>query len=149
MNIVNGYDLRPHKYVLIELNEKINMPNNLCAFIRPRTTLTKLGLQITSQFVNPTYQGRLRIGLYNASPFIFELVPKIIIGQIIFEEFSGIPDDRKLYANKENSKYQNEDIIYVPSKIHEEIDPHFKALYDSLIQKIRERGGLFSEGCLQ
>ena len=73
VDISLGYDLRPNEYILVTLNEYITMPKDLCAHIRPRTSFIRLGLILSHQHLNPTYEGKLSLGLYNASPFVFEL----------------------------------------------------------------------------
>ena len=42
-DITRGYKLRPEEYILVRLNERLNMPNDLAGHIRPRTTFNKLG----------------------------------------------------------------------------------------------------------
>ena len=39
--------------ILLSLKETINLPNNLLAHIRPRTSLSRLGLLINFQHINP------------------------------------------------------------------------------------------------
>ncbi len=53
----DGYTLKPNKSVLIVLNEKINMPHNMTAHIRPRTSLTRLGILTNIQHINTGYSG--------------------------------------------------------------------------------------------
>lgn len=115
-----GYELKPNEYVLVQLNERINMSNDLVAHIRPRTTFTRIGLILSAQHFNPSYCGKVYLGLYNSTKCIIEIKPKLKIGQIVFEKLDNNPDVENLYCKKKNSKYQNEE-EFVGSKVYEEL----------------------------
>lgn len=109
IDISNGYTLKHGEYVLAVLKEKINLPKELVAHIRPRTSLSRLGMNINMQHINSGYSGILNIAIYNMSPNNYVIRPDLRIGQIVFEEITdGITDDL-LYQNSSNSVYQNED----------------------------------------
>lgn len=131
VSIEYGYDLRPNEYILVQLNEYINMPDDLTAHIRPRTTFTKIGLILSSQHINPSYDGQLQLGLYNSTPYVIELIPKLTIGQLVFEQLSEEVDKTYLYRNKVNSKYQNEK-GFVGSKIYDEVEKKIDKEYKRL-----------------
>ena len=57
-----GYIISPKEYVLVSLEEKIKLPDNLTAHVRPKTRYTRLGLIVGDQHCNSTYAGHLRIG---------------------------------------------------------------------------------------
>lgn len=103
-----GYLLSPGEYLLVELAEKINVPKNLVAHIRPRTRFTRAGILIADQHCNPTYEGRLYIGLRNAGPNMVLLKPGLKIAQFVFEELSSVPSEELWYENKENAAFQHE-----------------------------------------
>lgn len=134
-DILSGYDLKPNEYILVQVNESINMPNDLTAHIRPRTTFTRIGLILTAQHFNPSYCGNVQLGLYNATNSIIEITTGLKVGQIVFETLDGEPDVDNLYCNKETSKYQNEH-EFVESKIYDELDLEDKKLVDESIDKI-------------
>lgn len=119
VDITVGYNLRPGEYILVRLNERLNMPNDLAGHIRPRTTFNKLGLIITSQHINPSYSGNLQIGIKNETPNVVFLKPGLVIGQIVFESLDGEIENDMLYKNKKDSKYQGED-GFVGSKVYDE-----------------------------
>lgn len=129
-----GYNLRSGEYILVQVNEYINMPNDLTAHIRPRTTFTRLGLIISCQHMNPSYSGKLHLGLYNATPFVVEITPNLVIGQIIFEKLDKAPNEDNLYCKK-SSKYQNEN-EFVGSKVYDELKDDDKKIVDDKIKKI-------------
>lgn len=135
IDITHGYKLRPGEFVRVQLNEYINIPKDLIAHVRPRTTLTRLGLILSAQHINPTYNGRLSLGLYNTSTYIIELIPNLTIGQLVFEQLLDIPEENKLYANNNKSKYQNED-SFVDSKIHEELKKKTDIEYEKFMNKL-------------
>lgn len=126
-----GYDLKPNEYILVQVSECINMPNDLTAHIRPRTTFTRLGLILSCQHFNPSYCGKVHLGLYNSTQSIIEITPNLVIGQIVFEKLDGVPDEDNLYCKKNEAKYQNEK-EFVGSKIYEEIDTNFMKHLNSL-----------------
>lgn len=103
-----GYLLSPGEYVLVKLQEAIELPNQLVAHFRPRTRFTRCGVVIADQHCNPTYNGVLSIGLFNAGVNPFILRPGLKIAQIVFEELMSTPTEDKLYKNKSNAAYSEE-----------------------------------------
>lgn len=136
-DISKGYKLRPGEYVLVRLNERLNMPNDLAGHIRPRTTFNKLGLIITCQHINPSYSGFLQIGMKNDTPNVVVLKPGLVIGQVVFEMVDEEIREDILYKNKKDSKYQNED-KFVGSKVYdEETTQEANKLFDKIIKNLK------------
>lgn len=136
-DISRGYKLRPSEYILVKLNERLNMPNDLAGHIRPRTTFNKLGLIITCQHINPSYSGFLQIGIKNNTPNVVVLNPGLVIGQVVFESLEGEIRKEVLYKNKKDSKYQNED-NFVGSKIYdEETTQKANKLFDKIMKNLK------------
>lgn len=132
----DGYIINPGEYILVDLNEFISLPDNIIAHIRPRTKFTRIGLLVSDQHCNPSYKGRLKIGLFNASSNAIILVPELNIAQIIFEELKSIPSENKLYRNKENASYQNED-SFIGSKFDQnELNNVAMELYQKLLSEM-------------
>ncbi len=104
-----GYLFSPGEYLLAELAEKVNIPKTLVAHIRPRTRFTRAGILIADQHCNPTYAGRLYIGLRNVGPNTVLLKPGLKIAQFVFEELSSVPSEELWYINKENAAYKDEE----------------------------------------
>lgn len=130
IDIKDDYNLKPHECIFVILNEKIKMPNNIIAHIRPRTSLSRLGIIINLQHINAGYKGILNIAMYNMSPNTYKIKPGTRIGQIVFEELTdGITDDL-LYGKEEI--YQNEEGTQ-GSKIYKDyigkVFRHFKGNY--------------------
>ncbi len=109
VDFTDGYTLKPQQSVLVVLNEKINMPQNMSAHIRPRTSLTRLGIISNIQHINAGYSGILNYLLYNSSPNSYRITPGLKMGQIVFEELESLVPENLSYENQPNQSYQNED----------------------------------------
>lgn len=55
--------VRPGDYLLLQTIEQINMPADIFAYIRPRTTMIRSGIPLQTAFVSPNYQGKLTVGM--------------------------------------------------------------------------------------
>lgn len=55
--------IQPGDYLLMQTIEQINLPENLFAYIRPRTTLIRSGIPLETAFISPNYQGLLTVGM--------------------------------------------------------------------------------------
>lgn len=132
IEIKESYNFKPNEVIFVVLNEKIKLPKNMVAHIRPRTSLSRLGIMINLQHINAGYEGVLNIAMYNLSPNTYKIRPNMRIGQIVFEELTdGITDDL-IYSNEKTPMYQNEDGT-VGSKIYADfigkVFRHFKGNY--------------------
>lgn len=101
-----GYLLGPNEYILVSIKEKLNIPQNINAHIRPRTRYTRIGLLVSSQHCTSSYSGILNLGLLNANPFAVKIFSGMKIAQIVFEELTNIPSPEKQYHK--HGIYQNE-----------------------------------------
>lgn len=136
--IEESYTIKPNEYIIVALNETINMPDDLCGHIRPRTTFNKLGLIITSQHINPSFDGVLKIGIKNMTSHAFKFYPHTtIVGQIVFEKLSGKVREDKLYRNIKTAKYQSEGKEFIHSKVYDEQD---KKIAEELFNGLLNRG---------
>lgn len=104
----DGYLFSPGEYLLVELAEVVQIPENLIAHVRPRTRFTRAGVLVADQHCNPTYEGQLYIGLRNVGPNTILLWPGLKIAQLVFEELSSTPTESLWYKNKENAAFQHE-----------------------------------------
>lgn len=129
-----GYIISPKEYILVSLKERINLPDNLNAHIRPRTKFTRLGLLLSAQNCNSTYSGVLRLGLFNATNFSIKITPGLRIGQVFFEELKGKPTEEKLYKNLSNSSYQNE-IEFRGPRFSNEVKAEAEKILKSILGK--------------
>lgn len=131
---ISGYTISPKEYILVSLSEKINLPDNVTAHIRPRTKFTRLGLLVSDQHCNSTYQGKLKVGLFNATDYAIKIYPGIRIAQIVFEELKSKPSEMKQYKNKKNAVYQNEE-KFIGAKLSDEFDTKVIDTVNLLLKK--------------
>lgn len=132
VKIKDTYNLKPNEIIFVILNEKIKLTKNMVAHIRPRTSLSRLGIMINLQHINAGYEGVLNIAMYNLSPNTYKIKSGMRIGQIVFEELTeGITEDL-VYPNEKTPIYQNED-GNIGSKIYVDfigkVFRHFKGNY--------------------
>lgn len=99
-----GYLIGPKEYVLVSIGEKLNIPCNITAHIRPRTKFTRIGLIVSGQHCNSCYSGFLNLGLYNVNPFAVKIYAGMKLAQIVFEELKSTPSSEKQYRGS----YQGE-----------------------------------------
>ncbi|MDE5539825.1 MAG: hypothetical protein K2J20_05010, partial [Bacilli bacterium] len=107
-DIENGYLLKPQECILVPLIDNFNIPDNICAHIRGRTSFNRLGLSISLQHLNPGYKGKLNIAITNNSPNTYELLPNMRIAQIVFETMDNKVSEDLLYYNESTPVYYNE-----------------------------------------
>ena len=133
----NGYLLSPGNFVLVSLNEKIALPNNIIAHVRPRTRFTRNGILIADQHCNPTYTGILQIGIFNAGVNAFRLKKGLKIAQLVFEELSSIPEESKLYKNKKDAAYNNENEFRGAKFNIENLSEEGRKFYNDVIDSLK------------
>ncbi len=130
----SGYILSPKEYILVALKEKVNLTDNITAHIRPRTRFTRLGLLVSDQHCNSTYEGVLKVGLLNVTDYAIKIFPGIRIAQIVFEELKSVPSENKKYMNKKNAVYQGEN-EFIGAKFTDEFQKKVSATVELLLKK--------------
>ena len=133
----DGYLLSPGGFVLVGLAERICLPDNIVAHIRPRTRFTRNGILVSDQHCNPTYSGTLQIGLYNAGANSFLLRKGLKIAQLVFEELSSVPDHDKLYKNKKDAAYSNESEFRGSRFGVETLSEEGRELYNEILNSLK------------
>ena len=74
-----------HSFVLAATIEKLSIPNDLTAFVEGRSSIGRMGLFIQNAgWVDPGFQGRLTLELYNANSLPIRLRSGRRICQIVF-----------------------------------------------------------------
>lgn len=97
MNLVAKYEegtvaqivLKPHTYYVMQIIEKVNMPENLLAIMTPRSTLFRSGVFIFGGQTPPGYKGALNMGIYNFRDEEFKLQMGARVVHIMFFEVKG------------------------------------------------------------
>ncbi len=98
------FKLAPGTYYLCLTTESVNMPEDLIAFILPRSTLFRCGVSLRTAVVDPGYKGALTIDIKNEGPLEFKLKRIARIAQIVFSEVKG-------NAEEYNGKYQGGKVV--------------------------------------
>ena len=73
----------------------------------------------------------MRIGIFNATDYPIRIYSGVTIAQLVFEELDGIPSSEKLYKNKQNAHYQNENGAFRGAKFDDE---YLDSLWDKILE---------------
>ena len=133
----DGFVLKPGQYCLAALAEEITLPDDVVAYVLPRTRYTRMGLLVANQFCNPSYSGRLRIGLFNASGNNLMLASYMPIAQLMFERLESTPSDERLYRNQKTAAYYRER-GFMGARLEESmLSEESRRRYDSLLRELQ------------
>ncbi len=110
----NSLPLESGKVVFVGIHEKISIPENTMGIIFPRSSITRLGIQIVSTYMNPGYTGYMPLTIINHTGYQVLLKPGIRIVQLSLFFLNDRPD--KLYKDINDKKYFEEKVA--PSKLH-------------------------------
>ena len=81
--------LEPGKYYLVQTQESVNIPDDLCMTVVPRSSLFRFGLILVSGKADPGYSGPLTFGLTNESPFPVTIQLGARFANLVFHEVQG------------------------------------------------------------
>ncbi|MBI2640739.1 MAG: hypothetical protein HYW91_02550 [Candidatus Sungbacteria bacterium] len=81
--------LNPGDYFLTETVEKLNMPLNLLAIVKPRTTLQRSGIITRVSVAHSGYSGTIHPALFNAGPVPVEIELGARYVHVMFFEVKG------------------------------------------------------------
>ena len=126
----NGYIISPKQYLLVSLRETLKVPDDITVHLRPKTRYTRLGLLVTDQHCNSTYSGHLRIVFFIATEYPIHIYPGYTIAQLVFEELEEVPSSEKLYKNREDVHYQNENGAFRGAKFD---DKFLDSIWDEML----------------
>ncbi|MDP7397346.1 MAG: dCTP deaminase [Lentisphaeria bacterium] len=77
--------LPPHSFLLATTAEYIRLPNNITAFVEGRSSIGRIGLFIQNAgWVDPGFEGRITLELYNANSLPIRLQAGRRICQLVF-----------------------------------------------------------------
>jgi deoxycytidine triphosphate deaminase len=97
--------IEPGEMVFVLTEERLDLPNNMLAQLSPKRKLSHAGILAIGGFcVDPLYEGRLLIGLFNLSSTRFPLIPgkKVIAAIFLTLEKSEVSDFQKPEAALED-----------------------------------------------
>lgn len=106
-----GYDIRiaqsikiePKDFVLASSIEEFDMPNNVLAYVKDKSTWARQGLAVQNTVIEPGWKGFLTLELSNHNPDkILEIEIGMPIAQIVFH-FLDEPTEQPY-----DGKYQNQ-----------------------------------------
>jgi deoxycytidine triphosphate deaminase len=81
--------LLPQTYYVVKTVEKVNLPLNLAATFRPRSTLYRSGIGVFSGNVAPGYRGEINVGICNFTKYPFEIELGARFLHIMFWQVKG------------------------------------------------------------
>lgn len=87
--------IKPQEFFLVKTIEKVNLPSNISAIFRPRSTLQRCGVGLFTAAVSPGYSGELTFGICNMGKNNFKLeLGARIVHILFFETSENISDYR-------------------------------------------------------
>ena len=97
VELVNRYDhnqksnitLKPGDFYTVKTIEKVNLPPDLVAILKPRSTLQRMGISLRTSQVNPGYSGELIFGIKNFGNQEVEIEMGSRIVHIMFVKVHG------------------------------------------------------------
>lgn len=111
----DGYRLAPNEFILASTQETFNLPNNISAEYKLKSSLARSGLQhLLAGWCDPGWNNsKLTLELKNiTNQHTLLLIKGMKIGQMVFWECEPVPDHAN-YATK--GQYNNQDKV-TPSK---------------------------------
>ncbi len=115
--------IQPNSFLLGTTQEYLKLPNDITAFVEGRSSVGRMGLSIQNAgWVDPGFEGRITLQLFNASSVPIKLQAGRRVGQLVFCQM-----DKKA-ENPYNGKYQGQKLtggsrVYKDTdKIHVPLD---------------------------
>lgn len=98
----NKYIISPGESITVLTNEKIKLNGKYACIVIPRISLSDIGIVVTTAYVDPFYQGVMRLHLSNLSDKTYELSILESIAQCYFFELSDTVSD--IYKDEFSTK---------------------------------------------
>jgi deoxycytidine triphosphate deaminase len=96
--------LRPGEYYLMVTMERVNMPDDLVAFMLNRSSLFRCGASLRTAVIDPGYCGELTVGIKNEGKHEVRLEQGARVLQLVFSEVKG-------ETRKYDGRYQGGKIV--------------------------------------
>jgi deoxycytidine triphosphate deaminase len=84
-----NFILKPNRYYLLVTMERVNMPEDLVAFMFNRSSLFRCGASLRTAVIDPGYHGELTVGLKNEDDHEIVLEKGARVLQLVFAEVRG------------------------------------------------------------
>ncbi len=81
--------IKPNDFVLVQTMETVNIPIDILADVRNRTTMFRCGLYMKTAYISPNYQGVLTFALKNLSNYHVEIERGFRIACVSFTSIDG------------------------------------------------------------
>lgn len=81
--------IKPGDFYLVKTIEKVNLPDDLVGFFKPRTTMQRMGIFLRSSQVSPGYSGELTFAIANEGPCEVEIEMGARIAHVLFARVDG------------------------------------------------------------
>ncbi len=119
----------PHSFLLATTQEYVKLPDNLTAFVEGRSSIGRIGLFIQNAgWVDPGFEGRVTLELYNASSLPIKLQSGKRICQLVFCQMDRVAE------TPYRGKYQGQSKT-VGSRISQDTDRNHVGLTDEAINQ--------------
>lgn len=120
---VNVFQLDPGKFALGVTMERIELPPNILGRVEGRSSIGRAGLfvHVTAGFIDPGFNGRVTLELYNGAPVPIEIPFGFRICQLALQRLDR-PCERPYGAASRSSKYVGAYSESVQSAREERID---------------------------
>lgn len=86
---LSSIEIKPGDFYLVKTLEKVNMPDDLLAIFKPRSTMQRMGLFLRTAQVAPGYKGELTFALKNVGPATVKIELGARIVHIMFTQILG------------------------------------------------------------
>ena len=104
--IADKYTIRRREFILATTNECVSIDKGIAAWVEGRSSIGRIGLFIhNAGWIDPGWNGKITLELFNASPYKIDIVRDMRICQIIFAELD------KPAENPYCGKYQNQSTV--------------------------------------
>ena len=81
--------IKPGDFYLIKTIETVNIPDDLVAFFKPRTTMQRMGIFLRSSQASPGYSGELTFAIKNEGPCEVEVEMGARVAHVLFARVDG------------------------------------------------------------
>jgi dCTP deaminase len=104
--VSDSITIPPHTFLLATIAEYVKLPNDLTAFVEGRSSIGRIGLFIQNAgWVDPGFEGRITLELYNANSLPIKLQKGRRICQLVFAKMDQTAENpyRGKYQGQEKS----------------------------------------------
>lgn len=105
--IGGSIEIQPGEFVLGHTKETINLPHDITAEVKGRSSVGRLGLiPHTAGWIDPGFEGQITLEFVNHSKYPVVVDEGMRCAQIVFS-YTATPSDDP-YGSKDDSKYQGQ-----------------------------------------